>query len=343
MKLFTVISTKRCSNIVILLLGCLVVALTGCSSSDNGYIAQQYQGSVLVYQQGLTLFSGGFGYANQAVSKVNSADTSFRIGSISKQFTSMAIMILEERGMLSVDDLVSKHLLDYPNGNRITIQQLLNHTSGTPNYTEFDFYPSVVEQAHSISDVLDYFKSEPLEFEPGTKFSYSNSGYVVLGAIIEAVSNRSYTEFLHEEIFERLDMSQSGYLDLEEKHIELAKGYLSDYKRSPYIHPTLPSADGGLASSVNDLLKWHKALQDNVLINQQTKQSMFTPWLNNVASGWFVGNYFSSPVYYHGGGYSGFRAGIYHYPVQDRLIVLLSNSEETDINSIARRIDELIR
>lgn len=138
-------------------------------------------------------------------------------------------------------------------------------------------------------------------------------------------------------------MSQSGYLDLEQYGIELALGYVANYRRSPFLHPSIPSADGGLAANVLDLLKWHKAFRDNTLISEETKQLMFTPGLENVALGWFVGHYFNTPVLFHGGGYSGFRAGIYHYPVQDRLIVLLSNSEDTPINPIANRIDELIR
>lgn len=353
-------------SVIIIVLLVLVCSLMGCSDSGgnkrdivstpelatpmpdeygivNYLIEQNYQGSVLVYEQGLELFSGGFGYANRAQNVPNDQNTNFRIGSVSKQFTAMAIMILQERGMVSLDGLVSEYLFNYPHGDRITVQQLLNHTSGTPNYTEFDFYPSVVEQPHTLEHVIAYFKNEPLEFEPGSQFNYSNSGYVLLGAIIESVSQVSYTAFLRDEIFAPLGMSQSGYLDLAQYNIELSLGYLSDYTPSPFIHPTLPNADGGLASNVIDLLKWHQALQNNVLISEASKQMMFAPWLENIASGWFVGNYFNTPVYFHGGGYSGFRAGIYHYPTQDRLIVLLSNSEETDINSLARRIDELIR
>lgn len=352
---------------VIAIFGLLCSLILGCSGSDSDssevielelpitaavvdqygiydyLITQQYQGSVLVFEQGVELFNGGFGYENRSSGIINDSNTNFRIGSITKQFTAVAILILQERGLLSVDDFLSTYLFDFPNGDRITLKHLLNHTSGIPNYTEFDFYPSIVEQKHTTEDVLDYFKHKPLEFTPGSEFSYSNSGYVVLGAIIESISQLSYTEFLRREIFGPLDMVQSGYLDLNEYNIEMALGYVSDYNRSPFIDQTLPNADGGLASNVVDLLKWHRALQDNVLINEQTKQLMFTPYLENAALGWFVASYFDTPVYFHGGGYSGFRAGIYHYPVQNRLIVLLSNSEDTDINSLARRIDELIR
>lgn len=305
--------------------------------------ANQYQGSVLVFDKDMTVISGGFGYASRTDGTLNDDNTSFRIGSVSKQFTAMAILILQERGLIAIEDPVSKYLSGYPNGERITIKQLLNHTSGIPNYTDFAFYPSVVEQPHTPQQVIEYFMFEPLDFAPGHEFRYSNSGYVILGEIIQSVSQMSYTEFLRQEVFVPLDMSHSGYLDLEENNIDTASGYLSNYAPSPFIHPTLPSADGGLVSSVTDLLKWHRALRENALINENSTKLMFTPALENAALGWFVANYFNTSVYFHGGGYSGFRAGIYHYPAQERLIVLLSNSEDTDINTLAKRIDELIR
>ena len=179
---------------------------------DAAAKAEKFNGSVLVAKDGEILFAKGYGLANAEHQVPNTPETKFRLGSITKQFTAMAILILQEQSKLKVEDPIGKYLADAPKAwEGVTIHHLLTHTSGVPSYTDDPSYGKKMTQPETVKSMIARFKDKPLEFEPGEKFHYSNSGYFLLGAIIEKVSGKSYEAFLKEAIFDPLGMTDTGY------------------------------------------------------------------------------------------------------------------------------------
>ncbi|HEX5323511.1 MAG TPA: serine hydrolase domain-containing protein, partial [Capsulimonadaceae bacterium] len=172
----------------------------------------RFSGSALLAQNGEIIFSKGYGFANREHNVPNTPQTKFRLASVSKQFTAMAILILEERGSLRVTDEVSKYILESPSAWKgITLRQLLNHTSGIPNYTNFIDWRTTARHSLSPLEVVEPMMKKPLDFRHGERHSYSNTGYMLLGQIIEVVSGKSYAEYLQQHIFGPLGMKNSGY------------------------------------------------------------------------------------------------------------------------------------
>ena len=208
----------------------------------------------------------GYGMANLEHDVPNTPQTKFRLGSITKQFTAMAILILQERGKLKVEDKVKKYLPDAPKAwDEITIHHLLTHTSGIPNYTAYPEFLKTLPVRVTLKELIAKFKDKPLDFKPGEKFRYSNSGYVVLGQIIEKVSGKNYASFLKEAIFDPLGDERHG---LRQRHAPILKHRASGYTRRlgivltncDYLDMSIPHAAGALYSTVEDLLKWDQAL-----------------------------------------------------------------------------------
>ena len=224
-----------------------------------------FSGSILIARDGKVLFSQGYGMANLEHDVPNTPQTKFRLGSITKQFTAMAIMILQERGKLNVQDKVKKYLPDAPKAwDEITIHHLLTHTSGIPNYTAFPEFLKTLPVRVTLKELIAKFKDKPLDFKPGEKFRYSNSGYVVLGQIIETASGQNYPTFMKEAIFDPLEMNDTGY----DNATAIIKHRASGYTRRlgivltncDYVDMSIPHAAGALYSTVEDLLKWDQAL-----------------------------------------------------------------------------------
>ncbi|MFW6160982.1 MAG: serine hydrolase domain-containing protein, partial [Acidobacteriota bacterium] len=287
-----------------------------------------FNGSVLIAKNGQILFSRGFGMANFELDVPNTPKTKFRLGSVTKQFTAMLIMQLEEKGKLSVDDPLAKYIPDYPNGNKITIHHLLTHTSGVPSFTGFPEYKEIQVQPLSLEEIIALFKEKPLEFEPGAKHAYSNSGYILLGFILEEVSGKPYDLLLRENIFDPLGMNDSGYdwNKLILKH--RASGYSIDkgeFVNDSYIDMHIPHAAGALYSTVEDLYTWDRALYTERLLTRDSLDKMFTPFLENYAYGWGVGELYGRKRISHGGGINGFVSNISRFPDDDACIVILSN------------------
>ena len=219
----------------------------------------QFNGSVLVADQGKIIYKKGFGMANMEWDIPNAPDTKHRLGSITKQFTAMLIMQLVADGKLDLQSPVSKYLPDYShvNGDKITIHQLLNHTSGTPNYTSFPkFFKEMSRNSYTPTEMLETFADSTLNFTPGERFAYSNSGYILLGAIIEKVTGKSYEKVLQEKIFDPLKMKDTGY----DHHNAILKKRATGYEmkgslpeNSPYIDMSTPYAAGSMYSTVEDL------------------------------------------------------------------------------------------
>lgn len=283
----------------------------------------------------------------------NTPQTKFRLGSVTKQFTSMAIMQLQERELMNVDDRIAKYLPTYPNGEKITIHHLLTHTSGIPNFTSFPNYQKTMMLPSPVEKTIQRFKDKPLEFTPGEKFKYSNSGYILLGYIIEKVCGTSYEEFLEENVFQPLNMMNTGY----DHHHTLLKHRASGYSiggggltNAAYIDMSIPHAAGALYSTVEDLYLWDRALYTEKLVKKSTLDRIFTPFVEaesgaikaHYAYGWNVLSLFDGKVITHGGGINGFRTNIARYVDDDVCIVVLSNIETAPVEKISMDLAAIV-
>lgn len=226
--------------------------------------ARQFIGNVLIANGDKVIFEKSYGLANMEWNVANTADGKFRIGSVTKQFTAACILLLEERGKLKTDDAVSKYVPSAPAAwAKITIYNLLTHTSGIPNFTSFPDYQRFQTEPTTPENLPGFFRDKPLEFEPGSKWNYSNSGYEVLGCIIEKVTGQTYQQFLQENIFKPLDMKDSGYDSNSRVILHHAYGYTpgpQGITDAGYVDMTVPYAAGGLYSTTRDLLKWQNGL-----------------------------------------------------------------------------------
>lgn len=315
-------------------------ALPG-QSAEQYIESQNFSGAVLIVDEGETVLSKGFGLVDRNGTQTINADTVFRLGSISKQFTATAIILLQQKGLLSIDDSIGTYLEDYPNGERITIKHLLQHTSGIPNYTAVSNFGSITTQYHSPEQVIALFKDLPLEFSPGSRYQYSNSGYSLLGYLIEVVSAKSYQEFINDEIFTPLQMTRSGYGENNFDGDNIAHGYSWSDAEILAIDMSVPYSAGALTSTLNDLLLWDRSLYENILLTEQSKTLMFTPGLNNYALGWRVASDEHGRIYGHGGSISGFKTYIARHPDENKLIVVLSNNQDYDVVGLARELNKI--
>ncbi|MCO7223165.1 serine hydrolase [Pleionea sp. CnH1-48] len=307
-------------------------------SIDEYLKREKFKGSVLVFNKGAIVYSNGLDDSNRESQQLNDLDTTFRIASITKQFTAMAIMILHERGQLSVDHPVSNYISDYPKGDQILLWHLLTHTSGMIR----GFQSSPPANDVTPEELINLFKNAPLQSTPGEKYSYSNSGYKLLGYIIEKVSGVPYAEFIQQEIFAPLNMSRSGFSPNTPSSDNSAQGYLPDNSRVPAQNMSLAYSGGGLISSINDLYKWDRALYTDQLVSYETLNKIFTPYLNNYGYGWLILESNGDKVQRHGGALAGFSSLIVRTPEQDRVIILLSNEHMVPVNGIARNLLQLI-
>lgn len=307
----------------------------------------RFSGTILVARDGKPIVSKGYGMANVEWDIANSPKTAFRLGSITKQFTSAAIMLLQERGKLNVSDPACKYLTECPPAwEPITIRHLLTHTSGIPNYTAF---PGFMEKKAilpvSTAELLAEYRNKPLDFAPGEKNSYSNSGYHLLGLIIEKASGTSYEEFLRQNIFTPLGMKQSGY-DSPRSIIKWrAAGYQragDDLINAPYIDMLIPFAAGALYSTTGDLLIWDQALYSEKLLTRKSLDEMFTPFKNNYAYGWGVGKRFERASTAHGGAIHGFATQIIRFPEDRVTVVVLSNVQGAGADKVANALAAIV-
>jgi CubicO group peptidase (beta-lactamase class C family) len=290
---------------------------------------EQLMGAVLVMRDNRELVAGGFGFANVEHQVPNTRKTKFRLGSITKQFTAMAIMILAEQGKLTLDDPIQKHLEGSPDAWKdVTIHHLLSHTSAIPNFTAFPDYTAKMTLPATPLQIIDRFKDKPLEFMPGEQFAYSNSGYIVLGALIEKASGKSYEQFLKEAIFEPLEMRDTDYDHHDQIIAERASGYDGrDGKllNAPYIDMSVPFAAGALFSTIEDMQRWDRALRSGKLISAQSLEKMITPVKNGFGYGWQMETRCDHRLMKHGGGINGFTTYMIHIPDMQALVVVLSN------------------
>ena len=298
-----------------------------------------FSGSVLLARDGKPIFNKGYGMANIELGVPNSPETVFRLGSVTKQFTGMAITMLQERGKLSVNDPICKYLADCPAAWKpITVKNLLTHTSGITNYTDFPDFAKTTIMPISTAEMTDLLKTKPLDFTPNEKFSYSNSGYYLLGEIIEKVSGKTYADFLQENIFTPLGMKSTGY----DNPLQIIKNRAAGYARTggktlnaSYMDMTVPFAAGALYSTTGDLLLWDQALYTEKLVKQKSLDEMFTPFKNGYGYGWGIGKKFDHKEISHGGGIYGFATEISRFPDDKLTVVVLSNFQGSPVGRVA--------
>lgn len=288
-----------------------------------------FMGSVLVARGSQVVFSKGYGSADLEWKVPNAPNTKFRLGSVTKQFTAASILLLEERGKLSVNDPVKKYMADAPPvWDKITIFHLLTHTSGIPNFTAFPDYAKLEPFATTAAQLVGRFRDKPLDFEPGEKWSYSNSGYVLLTYLIEKITGASYEKFVHENIFAPLDMKDSGY-DSNSAIIERrASGYAMNGNRienAGFVHMSIPQGAGALYSTTEDLLKWERGLFGGKLLHAASLEKMSTPFKNKYAFGLQVQTVGGHKLIDHGGGIEGFSTVLSYYPDDQLTVVVLEN------------------
>lgn len=301
---------------------------------------QQFNGAALVADHGKVIFKKGLGPANMEWNIPNQPDTKFRLGSITKQFTATLILQLVEQGKIKLDGKVSDYLPDYrkDTGARMTIHQLLSHTSGVPNYTaQPGFFANVSRNPFKVDDFVKQYASGDLEFEPGAKFNYSNSGYFLLGDIIEKVTGKSYEQVLKENILDPVGMKNTGYDHYGTVLSKRASGYIrtqNGYENAPYLDMTIPYAAGSLYSTVEDLFLWDQALYGERILSAASKDLMFKPNLENYGYGFGIRktslgpNKIAVPVIEHNGGINGFSTTIVRLVGDKGLIVLLDNTSQ---------------
>jgi len=297
----------------------------------------QFNGTVLVAEKGKVILKKGYGMANMEWDIPNQPDTKFRIGSVTKQFTAALIMQLVEEGKVKLDGKMTEYLPEYrkDTGDKITVHQLLNHTSGIPSYTnQPTFFAEVSRDPYSVDDFVKKFASGDLEFEPGSKFNYNNSGYFLLGAIVEKVTGKTYAEVLKEKILDPVGMNNTGY----DVHATILKKRARGYQKTPagfvnapYLDMGLPYAAGSMYSTVEDLYKWDRALYGTKILSAKSKALMFKPGLSNYGYGFDIRDRpigktdKTMKVISHGGGINGFNCLFTRLVDQEHLIIVLDN------------------
>jgi CubicO group peptidase (beta-lactamase class C family) len=316
-------------------------------SRDNGF-----SGSVLVARDGVPIFRGGYGMANLEHDVPNTPGTKFRLGSITKQFTAAAVLILREWAMLDVRETIKEYLPDCPEAwDEVTIHHLLTHTSGIPSYTDLPGYERTKRDPTTLDALIARVREKPLEFRPGERFAYSNSGYAVLGRIIEEVSGKPYGAFLAANLFEPLGMGDTGYDDPAQVLKRRASGYTRRTGKTvnaDYIDMSIPHAAGALYSTVDDLLKWDRALATDQLLSRKSREAMFTPSRNRSDSGpgygygWLIVRAFGRPMVAHGGGIDGFACDFRRFPDDRVCVVVLSNVEGAAVEKIGNDLSVLV-
>jgi CubicO group peptidase (beta-lactamase class C family) len=308
-------------------------------------------GVFLIAKGGKPIYKKAFGKANLELSVSMTPDNVFQIGSMTKQFTAIAILMLEEQGKLNVSDTISKFIPDYPAGGKITIHHLLTHTSGIKDFTKMKTLKDIAQKEMEPKMIVDFFKSEPVDFQPGEKFDYNNSGYVLLGYIIELISGGTYEDFIEKNIFQKLGMNNSQYAT--DRLIVPNRAYGYHKKEYGYVNKTsinfsVPYASGSLMSTAEDMLKWQNALNKNLLIKAKSTAKAFSKYKLNTGQeftygyGWHIRMLNETPDREHGGSIFGFKSMGVYIPNQDIYVIGLSNCDCNSPTQITLDIAALV-
>jgi CubicO group peptidase (beta-lactamase class C family) len=335
-----------------MLASALCMVLCGCAQDMDSKIdtlisayAKMYRfnGSALVAKGGTILLNKGYGYRNAADKVPNTEESIFQLGSITKQFTSAVILKLQEEKKLSTSDHLSKYFPGYPKGDSITIAELLTHTSGIYNYTnDTSFMANEITKPASREKMMALFEDKPLDFSPGTSWNYSNSGYSLLGYIIEQVTKQPYEQAVRKYIFTPLHMTHSGFDFTHLKSADKTTGYSqlndNEAKTAPIVDSTVSFSAGAIYSTTGDLYLWHKALENNTVLSKSQQEKAYTPVRNNYGYGWGIDSIEGKRRVGHGGGIPGYITNESRVPEDDIDIVLLSNASDMSLGEITKSI-----
>jgi CubicO group peptidase (beta-lactamase class C family) len=284
------------------------------------------------------ILNRGYGSANLEWNIPNSPTTKFRLGFVTKQFTAACALLLEEHGKWKVSDPVKKFMPDAPTAwEKITIFHLLTHTSGIPSFTGFLDYPDFEAKATTPEKLVERFRNKPLEFQPGSKWKYSNSGYVLVGYLIEKVSKESYQNFLQEKIFTPLGMKDTGYDSNSAIIFHRASGYSPSKDgiiNAGFINMTVPFSAGGLYSTTEDLLKWEHGPFGGKVLSASCLKQMSTPFKENYGFGLSI----STKKIEHGGGIEGFNTEVAYWPDDQLSVIVLANLNVSAPDEIANQV-----
>lgn len=314
-----------------------------------------FDGAVLVAENGKVIYKNAFGMANREWDIPNTTDTKFMIGSVSKPLTALLMLLQVQKGLVSLDKTIADYLPEFSkkNGSRITIRQLLSHTSGMPNYDIMkDFFPRISRQNFTREEYIKLYMDSTLAFEPGTSYYYSSWGYFTLGYIMEKVTGKSYSQLMREEIFDKLGMNSSGSYFHTQVVAKRATGYDYDFKgytSSDFRDQSNTMGTGDLYSTVEDLFKLHIALTNNTLLNKKLTDEMFTPGMRpaQYGYGWFNKKFKYSPTdsiasNFHLGMTEGFLSFLVRIPSTNSMIVILCNSSPTDFFGITGNLAKVL-
>ena len=323
-------------------MGCSSVA-QGQSPSDTHDIFQKLEGYLLsaknayrlngcvLVAQGNVVSEYVHGWKDVITRKPLKVGTRFPILSITKTMTATVVLKLQEDGKLSVRDKLSKYIPDFPNANKITIEHLITHTSGIHNYSDYVGVEDSLITNYPIAKerILNQIKSQPPDFSPGKRYSYNNSGYYLLGLIIEGVTGKPYETVVREMIFEPLNMKHSGFDFLRLPDSIKAKGYqfLEAGRAVPYKHfdSTYAYAAGSVYSNVHDMHQWALAISSGKILSKKSWAAAFTPRRNGYGYGWMIGQFLGRKYIRHSGGYPGYANEFVHYPEEDLTVIILNN------------------
>lgn len=308
------------------------------------YKVNKFNGNILVLRSGQTIFKGAYGYRNIEQHIKNSGEEIFPIASLTKSFTALMIMKLVEDRRLTLTTRVTTFFPALHPNQPITISNLLNHTSGIREVLADAGLREKIFAGMKVShaELLSYFSGQPLDFEPGTAFAYSNSGYDILGMIIEKITGKTYELAINENIFKPFKMINSGYdyTKLQSKYKTIGYSYISATRHTtaPVWDTSWEYASGGLYSSLSDLAKFDQALRTNQLIRKELLAKTYAPTQWSYGYGWFIHTLFGKKVAYHSGNLEGATSYFGRIPEDDICIIILLNETNTIIESLANKV-----
>lgn len=306
-----------------------------------------FTGAVLIGRDGQVIFDKGYGLANREWNIANDGQTKFRLGSVTKQFTAAAIMLLVEEGKLDLDAPIKTWLAEAPaTWNAITLRHLMSHTSGIPNFTDFPDFIAQNTLPASLDSLIARFKDRPLDFKPGEKFAYSNSGYTLLTAIIEKASGQTYEAYVTDHIFTPLGLKDTGY----DHHATIlprrAAGYMlgaSGVMNADYGDMSIPAGAGALYSTTHDLMKWNEALYGGKLLKPEAVTLMTTPVLKDNGFGLFIRDEAGRKLIQHSGGIQGFNTYLAWDPETRTTIAVLGNLNGPGPDAVGNHLAALVQ
>lgn len=350
-------------NLAILLL-CLIVGIPLFAQNKKTKLSDimqtyhnynMFDGAVLVAQNGKVIYKGAFGLANREWNIPNQTDTKFMIGSVSKPLTAVLMLIQVQKGLISLDKTIEDYLPEFKNkpAAKVTIWQLLSHTSGIPNYDIIkDFFPRISRQNFTREDYLKVFIDATLAFKPGTHYAYSSWGYFTLGYIMERVTHKSYAQLMSDDIFKKINMTNSGSYYHTQIVPNRATGYdysFGGYTSADFRDQSNTMGTGDIYSTVEDLFKFHIALSDNTLLNAALTAEMFTPGIElaQYGYGWFNKQFKYTPTdsvasNFHLGMTEGFISFIRRVPSTNSVVIILCNSSPTDFFGIVGNLYKVL-